>query len=200
MKALKDIPGVVHLHEYHDDGNIVFIVMDRPEESVDLQRLLEENGPLKEQAALFVFTQIATVVWAMRGAGVIHNDIKLENVLINPDSFEVHLVDFGSSFFTWESSCPPGTMSYAPPEWSQPDGKPTYSEIWSLGTVFYLMMMGDFPFYGEEEKLLKKVVVPKKCTAVTKYLLKNMLCASVKQRCHLRKVMEISFGWLEKVM
>ena len=200
MRALQDVPGVVHLHEYYDDGEIVTMVMDRPEGSVDLCHFLEKNGPLKEQAALFVFTGIASAVWALKEAGVVHNDIKLENVLFNPDTCEVHLVDFGSSFFVWESECPPGTMVYAPPEWLRPYGNPAYSEIWALGTLLYLLLTGYFPFDGEEEKLLKNVAVPKKCLAFTKHLLRKMLCVVCKQRIHLKEVMQMLFGWLEKAM
>ena len=85
----------------------------------DLFDFISDNGPLKEDLAKKIFRQIIDAVQKIHSAGVIHRDIKDENILIDTQTHNVKIIDFGSaaklhhdiySYFA-------GTRVYAPPEW-----------------------------------------------------------------------------------
>ncbi|CAG0884314.1 unnamed protein product [Cyprideis torosa] len=92
--------------------------MERPESSIDLFGYRAE-GPLKESLARHFLRQVVDVVVACDRAGVVHRDIKLENLLMNLRNNELKLIDFGSAAFAQEKLFTDfsGTRVYSSPEW-----------------------------------------------------------------------------------
>jgi serine/threonine protein kinase len=93
----------------------------------------------------------------LHGQGIVHRDLKLENILID-DRNNVKLIDFGFSVCVGKDQklkvfC--GTPSYMAPEIVQ---KKDYSgfatDIWSLGIILYVLFSGNYPFKGQNEKEL----------------------------------------------
>jgi len=62
----------------------------------DLFDFISESGPLKEDLAKMIFRQIVDTIGKIHKAGVIHRDIKDENVLIDTQTHQVKIIDFGS--------------------------------------------------------------------------------------------------------
>lgn len=123
---------------------------------------LVENGRMKEPEAARVFTQLVSAVDYCHLKGVVHRDLKAENVLLDKD-MNIKLADFGFSnrykegnFLTTWCGSPP----YAAPEVFQGleyDGPK--ADIWSLGVVLYALVCGALPFDGKTLLELKSRVV-----------------------------------------
>jgi serine/threonine protein kinase len=117
MQRVRHLNGVIRLLDYYDvnsssklilpsgseqsSGRVsrpsYVIVMERPVHSQDLFDYITERGALSEDETRSFFRQIVETVAAMHANGVVHRDVKDENVLVDLDSKRVHLIDFGSA-------------------------------------------------------------------------------------------------------
>lgn len=92
---------------------------------------------------------IANAISYIHSHNIIHRDIKAENILINRHR-QLKLIDFGFSLQcepmqTIDTFC--GTPTYMAPEIvSKTDHCPIYTDMWSLGVLFYVMLQGNYPF------------------------------------------------------
>lgn len=156
LRQVSDVPGVVKLLDYFETPSSYLIVMEMFI-SCDLFDLISGCGHLTEDVAQEIFAQIVESLIDCKSRQVLHGDIKDENVLIDLQSGQAKLIDFGSS--SW---CPPqhplvysqfqGTRVYAPPEWTvlkqyTGDGL----TVWSLGVLLYDMLYGDIPFETDQQ-------------------------------------------------
>lgn len=133
--------------------------MERYENSKDLfdyitDYSLENSIGLNENLAREYFKQIVNVVLSINKLGVLHRDIKDENILIDLSSNQVKLIDFGAGTFVNPSRKHQqklhdfhGTRVYSPPEWIR--SQQYYGDraaVWSLGVLLFNMIYGDIPF------------------------------------------------------
>jgi len=160
LQQVADVPGVVHLLDYFDTGDTFMIVMERFH-GQDLFDFISKQGPLTEKVAKDIFRQVVDTVYKCKERGVLHGDIKDENILIDLDTLKVKLIDFGSGTWLHEDEYAEyeGTREYAPPEWISAqrftaDGL----TVWSLGILLYDMLCGDIPFETDEDIMHGAVV------------------------------------------
>lgn len=119
--------------------------------SMDLFECIERNEKFSESQGRFVFRQIVDAVCHLYSLGLVHRDIKDENILID-DQYHIKLIDFGSvSFFDPTASTHferfLGTIQYASPEILA--GKSYHgpsAEVWSLGCCLYIILTGQVFF------------------------------------------------------
>ncbi|KIJ62272.1 hypothetical protein HYDPIDRAFT_94948, partial [Hydnomerulius pinastri MD-312] len=121
---------------------------------------LAEKGRLSEDETKIIFGQLCLAVAYLHDKGIVHRDLKLENVLLD-ERCRVKLGDFG---FTreyergvyMETFC--GTTGYAAPEVLQ--GK-RYLEVdvWSVGVILYCLLTGTLPFDDDDEAIMKEKVI-----------------------------------------
>merc|ERR1719367_2569262 len=127
--------------------------------SSDLFDFITEQGPLSEKLGKTMFSEIVNTVIQCRDSGVLHRDIKDENILVDLNTMKTKLIDFGSGcFYNHQTQRKKifeefrGTRVYSPPEWFQlgeytGDGL----TVWSLGILLYDMLCGDIPYATDRE-------------------------------------------------
>ncbi|MFM9596629.1 serine/threonine-protein kinase [Streptomyces scabiei] len=144
-------PGIVTVHDQFSDHNgLPWLVM----EHVDGQSLREalDGGPLKVTEAARIGAQIAAALAVAHAAGVVHRDIKPDNILLADD--RVVIADFGIASMLGEITLTPtgtvmGTPQYMSPEHIRGGPTSSASDMWSLGATLYRAVEGRPPFSGD---------------------------------------------------
>ena len=156
-------PNILTIHDIGQDGDIHFIATEFVDGETLRARL--DRGGLELLEVLEIGTQIGCALAAAHDAGIVHRDVKPENVMLRPDGY-VKVLDFGLAKLTpsgltntavdgvtrsvmeTNPGVVLGTVSYMSPE--QARGKPVdaRSDIFSLGVMLYEMIAGRLPFVG----------------------------------------------------
>ncbi|KAF4110809.1 serine/threonine-protein kinase pim-2-like isoform X2 [Onychostoma macrolepis] len=142
-------PQIIKLLDWQEETDHYIMVMERPLPCMDLLSFMElHGGTLDEGTARHVMRQVIRAAKVCCDNGVFHRDIKPENLLVNQDTMEVKLIDFGCGALMKKSSfkvlC--GTRQFFPPEYKfngKYHAKPI--TVWSLGIILFEMVCGDFP-------------------------------------------------------
>lgn len=179
LRALEEIhamcdlqhPGVARLVEYYENSYAIYIVMELVTGRELTQELAgDARGPLPEEHARDLFRQLLKAVQYMHAQGVIHRDLKPDNVVILTDGPstrpQAKVVDFGLAYRAANSKCLDGVRlaqccgspAFVAPEvlWAQHDpstdtGGRYYGkecDVWSLGVILFYMLSGYLPFEG----------------------------------------------------
>jgi len=112
-------PGVIRLEDWYECMDSFILVMERPESAVDLFDYIRESGRMGEAEAQDVFKQIVVAVSHIHSKGVVHRDIKDENIILDRETGDIKLIDFGCGTLLKESAYRDfsGTPEFYPPEW-----------------------------------------------------------------------------------
>ncbi|KAK9964117.1 hypothetical protein ABG768_005316 [Culter alburnus] len=165
------VPQIIKLLDWYETQNEYILVIERPMHCKDLRHyLVQHGGRISESKARLVMHQVVTAARICCERGVFHSDIKLENLLINQNSLQVKLIDFGVSRCLKKSGYSRfiGTRIYAPPEafhrTSRFHAKP--ATVYSLGILLFVMLFGKYPYKVKPEilaKILRKAEISKEC-------------------------------------
>lgn len=144
-------PNIVTIHEFDEHEGTAFIVSECVE-GKSLSAVLQE-GPLVSDRLYNIAIQIAAGITEAHSHGIIHRDIKSDNVMISHQG-QAKVMDFGlarlmgSSHVTTPGSLI-GTFAYMSPEQINEDEVDAQSDIFSFGTLLYQMATGELPFKGK---------------------------------------------------
>lgn len=146
-------PNLVNVHDFGSDGEHLFLVMELIRGGT-LRELLAERGPMPPHAATAVVRAILTGLSVAHAAGMVHRDIKPDNVLVN-DDHQVKLADFGLVRSTSRSNNTTdqivGTVGYLSPEQVEGSDIGPASDVYSTGILLFELLTGATPFRGETD-------------------------------------------------
>ncbi|XP_056335160.1 serine/threonine-protein kinase pim-2-like [Danio aesculapii] len=150
------VPEIIELLDWQDQQDCYIMILERPSPCVDLFDFTMSLGSISERQAQGIMAQATMAGLMCCRRGVFHRDIKLENLLVNTDTLEVKLIDFGCGVllqeFGYDSFC--GTKEYFPPEYflsNEYHAEP--STVWSLGVLLFLLLCQRFPEATDMQKI-----------------------------------------------
>jgi len=143
-------PNIVTIYGAERIGDTVGLWMERVDGETVEQRLLLQS-PLEPSAAIEIGIQICHAVSAVHNAGLLHRDIKAQNVMLAEDGSAV-LMDFGTGRELAGASAAAtslaGTPLYLAPELLRGGGATVQSDVYSLGVLLYRMVTGNYPVHA----------------------------------------------------
>lgn len=145
-------PYIVSVYDWGLDGETYYIVMEFLR-GTDLKTAINERGAINQRKAAEIGSQIAQALTVAHEGGVIHRDIKPQNIMIQPDG-NIKVMDFGiaraGDAGLSQTATVLGTAHYVSPEQAQGKELTGASDIYSLGVVLYEATTGKLPFDGQD--------------------------------------------------
>jgi hypothetical protein len=146
--AMLSHPAILTVHDFDTDADEAFLIMEYIE-GASLREVLDElGGALNLDEAAAVLEPVFDAVIHAHENGVLHLDIKPENVLVSRDG-TVKVTDFGVSALSsavGHGAASAGTPGYAPPEQLRGEEVDQRSDEWSIGALAYELLTGRDPF------------------------------------------------------
>ena len=142
-------PHVVPIHDYGEIDGVMYVDM-RMIDGTDLRKVLKNYGPMTPARAVAIVRQIASALDAAHESGIMHRDVKPENILITRDDF-AYLVDFGIANAATDEKLTElgtavGTYAYMAPERFTNDEVTYRADIYALSCVLHECLTGSQPF------------------------------------------------------
>lgn len=159
-------PNIVTLHDYIEDDDSSYLVMEYVEGMPLDDYIDQKTGPIPEDKAIKIFTKILGAVNYAHQKNVIHRDIKPSNIIITPKE-NIKILDFGIAKILdnnarklTQTGAKVGTVLYMSPEQVKSKTVDRRSDIYSLGVTFFQMLTGRCPYENEtsEYDIYTKIV------------------------------------------
>ncbi len=147
--AVLSHPNIVKIYDVGFTEKIQFIVMEYID-GITLKEFMEQQGILKWKDAIHFIIQILRALQHAHDRGIVHRDIKPQNIMLFPDG-TIKVMDFGIARFAREegktlSDKAIGSVHYISPEQARGDITDEKSDIYSVGVMLYEMLTGQKPF------------------------------------------------------
>lgn len=184
MQKANKCKGCIKILDYMEYSDRFHIVMERPSNCQDLWDYIDSRGPLSDAKARSFFTQILNTVLELRSCGIIHRDIKDDNILVDLSKDELKLIDFGAGTFYTDQVLREfaGTIVYSPPEWFLEQAyRGDQATVWSLGILLYNMIYGDIPFEKSDDIIYSEPTYYKRRSSPINHIPGNFTSSSGQQ-------------------
>lgn len=151
--AMLSHPNIVSVYDVSHNENIEYIVMELVD-GITLKQYMKEHGVLPTDEVLNFSIQIAKALAHAHSKGIIHRDIKPQNVMLLKDGL-IKVADFGIAALQNDieesTNETVGSVHYIAPEQARGAAADARSDIYSLGIVMYEMMTGRLPYVGKSD-------------------------------------------------
>ena len=159
--------NLLELYDMFETSGRIYIVTELVAGGTLFAWLQSRNFSVSEEMARGIITDVAKAVQFLHIRGVVHRDIKLENVLLNLDGKQprAKLIDFGLAIFLGPgqlSDEPVGTLKYVCPEIISRLQYNEKADSWSLGVLLYILLHGTTPFFGKSDDEIALRILKKK--------------------------------------
>lgn len=200
LYALNKLPhaNIMRIVDFFEDENCYYLeTLQHGSQrfgAVDLYDIIEVKKDMTEYEAKYIYFQVAAAITHMHRHGIVHRDIKDENIIVDKEYF-VKLIDFGSA--AWVKDGPfgvfVGTIDYAAPEVlnGQPyEGKA--QDVWAMGVLLYTLLFKENPFCSVDEILDGEVKFPQFTDLSVQglELIKKILVTDVNKRPTMQEIMD----------
>ena len=192
-------PNIMRIIDFFEDSKYYYletpIFGDPP--AIHLFDFIEIKKDLSEVESKFIFKQIVSSIYHLHKNGIVHRDIKDENIIVDEKGV-IKLIDFGSAGYVKQGPFDVfvGTIDYASPEvlgGEKYEGKP--QDIWALGILLYTMLYKENPFYNVDEIMEGDLRIPYVISETSLTLIKKILVRDVDERPTITDIMEDE--WLQ---
>src|SRR5690625_483425 len=145
-------PNIVNIYDVGEENHILYMVMEYVD-GFTLKEYIQKYGPLAVEETIAIMKQLTDAIAHAHVNGLIHRDIKPQNILIDP-SGHVKVTDFGiaialSATSLTQTNSILGSVHYLSPEQARGGMATKKSDIYSLGIVLYELLTGHLPFSGQ---------------------------------------------------
>lgn len=186
--------NIMRIIDYFEDPKYYYLetpIFGNPP-AIDLFDFIELKKDMKEIECQFIFKQITLAIYHLHKNGIVHRDIKDENVIVDEHGI-IKLIDFGSAGYTKLGPFDVfvGTIDYASPEvlkGEKYEGKP--QDIWALGILLYTLLYKENPFYNVDAIMEGELNVPYVISEASLNLIKKMLTREIEKRPTITDIVE----------
>ena len=143
-------PNIVNVYDVGEDRGINYMVMELVE-GITLKEYIERKGRLSHKETISIAIQMCSGIGAAHASGIIHRDIKPQNIIISKDG-KVKVTDFGIAKAITSNTVSTnamGSVHYTSPEQARGGFSDQRSDIYSIGITLFEMVTGQVPFDGE---------------------------------------------------
>ena len=208
LEKVQNIDGVIKMLDFINEKDCYYIVMEKIKDCEDLYEFLNNSGPLSEKFIRKMFHNIVKTIIKCRDNGVFHRDIKDENILVDLNTYNVKLIDFGvgceydykeETNKIFEVQDFRGSPLFSPPECFKCD---KYQEesltVWTLGILLYAMLHnGKIPYNTRKEICFGKLDwVNTNLSDEVQNLIDQCLMNNQENRIRLKNI--LTHSWIEK--
>lgn len=195
---LEPHPNIMRIIDYFEDPDYYYLetpVFGNPP-AIDLFDYIEVKNDMSELQCQLIFKQVVLAIYYLHKQGIIHRDIKDENIIVNEVGV-VKLIDFGSAGYVKLGPFDVfvGTVDYASPEvlrGEKYEGKP--QDVWALGILLYIMLYKENPFYNVDDIMEGELRVPFVVSDMLLDLIEKILVRDIKARPTITDIVE--HDWL----
>ena len=156
-------PNIIKLKGWFEDRDTIYMVLEYIPNK-DCARVFKQKLPSKSQLKN-IMKQLVNVLEYVHKEGIVHRDIKLENILID-DKMNIKLIDFGlCAIKQYEDEMLEGTVGtvrFSAPELVEGKMYNDGIDLWSLGVVFFMLLTGNYPFDGSKKESIFARIKSKK--------------------------------------
>ncbi|AGE89858.1 protein kinase [Spodoptera littoralis nucleopolyhedrovirus] len=197
---MRDHSNFIKLYYAFNTPKIHVLIMDYVEDG-DLFEILKMDGPFSERKTANVVSQLVFALNSLHKHRIIHNDVKLENVLYTRSNRRVQLCDYGLCKPIGAVQKQDGTVDYFSPEKIRDQPYDETMDFWAVGVIAYELLSGEHPYKdGKDDDLdvdILKYRIEKSFRPIRKRdisevaidFIKNMLHPNVKSRlCKIKHI------------